>query len=190
MKKLGIAVLAVALLGATVLRAEDTDHCTWDDHPGFAVGGPRWGALYLNPRSGDFDSFKAKVKQDYGIDLQSEVLSVFGWQFEWRLATADNGWTALSEFVPVVAGLDQGIAIPSLNWLLGFRKHDHYGFELGAGPNVSAAGAGFIIGTGVTFGSKQLSFPVNLAYAMSKEVSRVSLSVGFNLPNMNWSWFN
>ena len=65
------------------------------------------------------------------------MITQFGWQFERRLFANKDGLTALTEWVPLISGLEQGVALPSLNWLVGIRTAT--GAEFGIGPNVTPA---------------------------------------------------
>ncbi len=78
------------------------------------MGGPRIGLTILNQESVD------KLREETSISLRP-VVSQFGWQFERRLYTNGDGITMLTEWVPLISGLDQGVALPSLNWLVGLR---------------------------------------------------------------------
>ena len=78
------------------------------------------------------------------------VVSQFGWQFERRLYTNGDGITMLTEWVPLISGLDQGVALPSLNWLVGLRTSS--GTEFAVGPNITALGVGLVVAGGVTVG--------------------------------------
>src|SRR5687767_10633003 len=83
----------------------------------------------------------------FGITVRP-VISQFGWQFEHRLYTNDDGLTMLTEWIPLLSGLDQGVALPSLNWLTGLRTPS--GTEFGIGPNVTPLGVGLVLAAGVT----------------------------------------
>jgi tetratricopeptide (TPR) repeat protein len=150
---------------------------TAQTHDGLALGGPRFGALFLT--SGDYDQIQQQLKKSYGQELQNPTMSLFGWQFEYRFLTTDSGWTALSEFIPLVAGLDQGLALPSVTWLMGVRRES--GLEFAAGPNFAIDGVAYVVALGYTLNAGQLNFPLDVTYAMGKDANRLALSVGFNL---------
>src|SRR5688572_31694897 len=82
------------------------------------------------------------------IHLVRPLVSQFGWQFEKRLYTNEQGLTALTEFVPLISGLEQGVALPSLNWLVGVRTAS--GTEFGIGPNITPVGVAFVVAEGIT----------------------------------------
>lgn len=138
------------------------------------LNGPRVGVTFLNQ--------PANIKADgFGLDSGvsvGQIVSQFGWQFEWKYFETDGGSAGLVEFIPLIGGLDQGLFIPSANVLVGFRTGD--GWEIGCGPNVSLVGTGFVVAGGYTFKSGYMNFPVNLAIIPGKETTRISLLVGWN----------
>ena len=101
------------------------------------------------------------------------------WQFERRLYTSNDGVTALMEWVPLISGLEQGVALPSLNWLAGIRTAS--GVEFGIGPNITPVGVGLVVAAGVTVRSGALNVPLNVALASSSSGLRVSVMTGFNI---------
>jgi hypothetical protein len=135
------------------------------------MSGPRFGLTMLN------DSTIAKLKER-NITVGSMVAQ-FGWQFERQLHTNGDGMTVLMEWVPLISGLEQGVALPSLNWLVGVRSSS--GFEFGIGPNITPVGVGLVIAGGVTVRTGALNVPLNFAVASSKTGPRVSIMTGFNL---------
>jgi len=107
------------------------------------------------------------------------LISQFGFQFERRLYTSPTGMTALTEFVPLLSGLEQGVALPSLNWLVGVRSGA--GAEFGIGPNITPVGVGLVVAAGVTIQQGALNIPLNFAVATSKSGARVSILTGFTI---------
>jgi hypothetical protein len=136
------------------------------------LSGPRFGITALSQGIVD------KLKADRGWDLAPAV-SQFGWQFEKQFYGKQGGPTAVTEAVVLVGGLDQGVAIPSLSWLVGVRAAD--GTEIGAGPNVTPAGVALALAVGKTFRAGVLNVPVNIAVVPSRLGMRVSLLTGFSL---------
>ena len=136
------------------------------------LSGPRFGLTLLSP--GNMDALK-----DKNIAILRPLVSQFGWQFEKRLYTTDQGVTTLTEFVPLISGLEQGVALPSLNWLVGVRTPS--GTEFGIGPNITPVGVGLVIAAGITVRSGALNIPLNFAVASSKSGARVSIMTGFNI---------
>jgi hypothetical protein len=134
--------------------------------------GPRFGLTVLNQQT--VDSLLAE--RDISV---RPMISQFGWQFERRLYTNGDGLTMLTEWVPLVSGLDQGVALPSLNWLVGVRTLS--GTEFGIGPNLTPLGVGLVVAAGVTMKTGALHVPFNVAIATSKHGARVSVMTGFNV---------
>ena len=135
------------------------------------LSGPRFGITVLGP--GNVDALK---ERDITV---RPLVTQFGWQFEKRLYTNRDGLTTLTEFVPLISGLEQGVVLPSLNWLVGVRGPS--GIEFGIGPNITPIGVGLVVAGGVTVRSGALNIPLNFAIASSKSGARVSIMTGFNL---------
>jgi hypothetical protein len=121
--------------------------------------GPRIGVTFLGPgESTD------KMNEIFNRNI-NPVISQFGWQFETRFFTLDNGAQGLVEFVPLVGGLEQGLFIPSATAMVGFRTPK--GYEIGVGPTISLGGPGIVFAAGTSFRSGKIVFPVNLAFIPS-----------------------
>jgi len=136
-----------------------------------SLSGPRAGITYLTPAVVD------QIKEDFNKDI-NPVISQFGWQFEKRFLSSDTGATAVTEWVVLFGGIDQGVVIPSLTWLVGMRTVG--GIELAAGPNLSPAGTGVAIAAGVTMRVGNLNVPFNAAVVPSEHGPRFSFLMGFN----------
>jgi len=136
-----------------------------------ALDGPRIGLTMLS------DGVRARLRERE-IDVASTI-SQFGWQFERQFFAQGGGLTAMTEWVVLLGGLDQGTAIPSLNWMVGLRTRE--GAEFGVGPNLTPAGVALAISAGVTFKTGALNVPMNFAIVPTKAGTRVSLLTGFTL---------
>lgn len=136
-----------------------------------SLSGPRFGMTMLS------DGVVKKLATE-NIDIGSTV-SQFGWQFEKQFYTKAGGVTALNEWVALLGGLDQGVAIPSLSWLVGLRTKE--GAEFGVGPNVTPAGAALVVSAGVTFRAGVLNIPMNFALVPTKAGTRVTVLTGFTM---------
>src|SRR6266498_5931096 len=122
MRKTVLAVIFVAC--AAPLYAQ-----SGPDAPAMAktleLSGPRFGLTMLS------DGVIEKLaERDITI---GSTISQFGWQFEKQFYSKAGGVTALNEWVALVGGLDQGVVIPSISWLVGLRTKE--GAEFGVGPN-------------------------------------------------------
>ena len=136
------------------------------------LSGPRFGITSLS--TGIVD----KLKTDRGWAL-APVVTQFGWQFEKQFYGKKGGPTAVTEAIVLFGGLEQGVVIPSLSWLVGVRASD--GTEIGVGPNVTPAGVALALAAGKTFRAGVLNIPVNVAVVPSRLGMRVSLLTGFSL---------
>lgn len=134
--------------------------------------GPRFGVTWMSGALVD------TIQSKYQLDVLP-VVTQFGWQFESQFASLENGPVALNEWVVLVGGLDQGLFLPSLTWLVGIRTEG--GFEFGVGPNATPATVALAMSTGYTFKAGALAVPVNLAVVPSRYGMRVSVLTGFNL---------
>ena len=153
------------------------------------LSGPRAGVTLLSPdtvrRINDRfrDAGLAEGEGDV-IDPTMPVVTQFGWQFETRVFQSEGGLTGLTEFVPLVGGLDRGILLPSATFLVGARTRD--GIEFGVGPNVSATGVAYALAAGFNARAGEVNVPFNLAAALGKGGPRVSLLVGMTFSNRRY----
>jgi hypothetical protein len=136
-----------------------------------SLSGPRIGITFLS------DGVVRKVREGHDLEVGSFV-SQFGWQKEKRFLSSENGATAITEWILLVGGVDQGVFLPSVSWLLGFRTAK--GIEFAVGPNLTPAGSAMAVAAGMTLRVGNLNVPVNLAVVPSKSGVRVSLLAGFN----------
>jgi hypothetical protein len=106
-----------------------------------AVNNPNYDVLQLSgPRMGYtfFAGQGAKVltrpKSEGGYDIFPATFQ-FGYQFEQQYLT-EGKFQALFEFIPMIAGLDQQLFIPSFTFMNGLRNNEN-GLEFAIGPNFS-----------------------------------------------------
>jgi hypothetical protein len=136
-----------------------------------SLSGPRFGITMLDDRV-------VETLRERQIDV-TPMISQFGWQFEKQFYAKGGGVMALNEWVFLLGGLDQGVVIPSLSWLVGLRSTA--GSEFGVGPNVTPAGVALAVAAGTTFRAGVLNVPVNVAVVPSKAGMRVSFLTGFSM---------
>ena len=137
-----------------------------------SLSGPRIGITHLD------DGVRSKLL-DRNIEVRN-VVTQFGWQFEHQFYSKhDGGLTALNEWVVLVGGLEQGVTLPSVSWMVGLRTSN--GSEFGFGPNITPAGVAMALAAGTTFRAGALNVPVNVAVVPSKAGMRVSFLTGFSL---------
>ena len=135
------------------------------------LSGPRFGLTLLSD-----GVVKALEERDITV---APRISQFGWQFEKQFYTRESGVTMVTEWIGLIGGLEQSVALPSLSWMVGVRTRD--GAEFGIGPNITPAGTALVLATGMTFRSVVLNSPVNVAVVPSKAGTRVTLLTGFSL---------
>lgn len=166
------------ILGAALVAAMAADaraqlrHAVIDTMPD-KRSGPRYGVIWLSPALADSISVRN------GNQKVNSTTSIFGWDFETQLMRNPKGVAPITSLVLGVAGLDQGLALPSATWIVGVRTQDD--FEVGIGPNASLAGVALAVTAGRTFHSGSLHIPVDVAWVSSKFGQRVSLTTGFNV---------
>lgn len=134
------------------------------------LSGPRFGVTTLS------DGIVTTLRERY-IDVQP-VITQFGWQFEKQFYSTAGGAAVLNEWVVLLGGLDQGVALPSVSWLVGARTEG--GTEFGVGPNVTPAGWSLAFAAGTTLRTGFLNVPVNIAVVPSRRGMRVSFLTGFS----------
>ena len=171
-------VLLLATAAATSLlpapaRAQDPDAPVYvpPTSTSVSLGGPRFGVTYLS------DGIVQYLGENE-IEV-SPMVTQFGWQFEKQFYAGPGGPTAVTEWVVLVGGLDQGVFLPSLSWLVGLRTER--GAEIGVGPNITPAGAALALAAGMTTRVGALNVPLNVAVVPSKRGMRVSVLTGFSL---------
>ena len=136
-----------------------------------SLSGPRFGFTALG------EGVVEKL-HEREIDVRSSITQ-FGWQFEKQFYSKEGGLAAMHEWIMLFGGLEQGVALPSLSWMVGLRSPG--GAEFGLGPNVTPAGVALAFAGGVTFRSGAMNVPVTFAVVPSKAGMRVSMLTGFNM---------
>jgi hypothetical protein len=152
--------------------------------PSKRYGGPRVGVTFLG-----VGTSRERIAEAFTREDITPWISQFGWQFETRIFTLDDGACGLVEFVPMIGGLEQGLFLPSASGILGFRTRS--GVELGVGPNISLSGVGLVLAAGASFKIGKITFPINVVFSPSirkipiggtptNSGFRLSLVIGFN----------
>jgi len=121
-------------------------------------GGPRIGMTYLSVGTN-----RTKIADAFNRADISPFISQFGWQFETRIFTLENGASGLFEFIPMIGGIEQGLFLPSATGVIGFRAAN--GVEFGVGPSASLSGFGLVMAVGASFKAGKITFPFNLAFS-------------------------
>lgn len=166
---------AVVALGAAVIFSGSTPAVSAQTLPPplrtAELAGPRFGITALGPGVVD-----ALAKREISV---KPTIVQFGWQFERQFYSKDGGVSALNEWVVLLGGLEQGLVLPSVSWLVGIRTRE--GTEIGVGPNVTRAGVALAIAAGITVRAGGINVPLNVAVVPSKVGTRVSALTGFTL---------
>ena len=138
-----------------------------------ALNGPRMGLAYV---TGDLGKGLTEPLEQGGYDGYP-ILSQFGYQHEVQYLTAGN-FQALFEFLFMVSGLDQGMFIPSLTVMNGFRDN-RSSFEFAFGPSLALArvGPGFVDKEGILPGDEGQFYLLHEWYAVD--------TLGMPIPNPN-----
>jgi hypothetical protein len=132
------------------------------------IDGPRMGFTYISgPKA------EAKLAENHLTPL----MSLFGWHFEQIVRPEHGGPAFVIQEVLLVAGVDQGTAIPSGSLLLGIRFP--HGFEFGMGPNVTPLGTAMAVGIGKSLRYGGVTIPINFAVVRSQGALRTSILVGY-----------
>ena len=119
-------------------------------------------------------------QQTTRLEMLAKVVSDLGHEVIAReIHVSEDGPRVLNEWVLLAGGLESGVFLPSMTWLVGAR--DRNGNEFGVGPNASVAGVGLAAAAGVTIHSGGVNFPMNIAVAKSKTGARVSFLTGFTI---------
>ena len=126
--------------------------------PSKRYGGPRVGVTFLQKGTS-----RDRIAEAFDRGDITPWISQFGWQFETRIFTLDDGACGLVEFVPMIGGLEQGLFLPSASGILGFRTRS--GVELGVGPNLSLSGVGLVMAAGASFKIGKVTFPINVVFS-------------------------
>jgi hypothetical protein len=136
-----------------------------------SLSGPRFGFTALS------DGIVDKLAERDIVVRPS--IAQFGWQFENQITGLAGGLTAVNEWVVLAGGMDQGVVIPSVSWLVGLRTRE--GTEFGVGPNVTPAGVALAFAAGATIKAGSLNIPLNIAVVPSRHGTRISFLTGFNI---------
>ena len=135
------------------------------------LSGPRFGITTLS--DGVLDKLTER-----SISVRP-LITQFGWQFEKQFYSKDTGLAALNEWVVLLGGMDQGVVLPSLSWLVGIRTKE--GAEFGVGPNVTPVGVALTFAAGMTMRAGVFNVPMNIAVVPSKAGTRISFLTGFSM---------
>ncbi|HAN79309.1 MAG TPA: hypothetical protein DCQ31_16840 [Bacteroidales bacterium] len=95
------------------------------------LSGPRMGYSFYTGKAATILNAQKSVG---GFDV-NPALFIFGYQFEVQYLNQGN-FQALFEAIPIIAGLDQSLLIPSFIFMNGLRNNK-YGWEIAFGPQIN-----------------------------------------------------
>lgn len=107
------------------------------------------------------------------------LVTAWGWRWEDQYETFEDGPTGLVEFIPIIAGMEQGLPIPAANVLFGMRSAT--GTEFAVGPNLSPGGIGLTVAVGKTYRAGPMNLPINFALVSNADGLRYSITFGWNI---------
>ena len=143
--------------------------------------GPRMGMSFVVPTN---DKVEKRLDEN-GVD---NLISQFGWQFEWLLEPKYTGPAFVIELIPLIGGVEYGTCIPSLSFVMGIRMPK--GFEFGMGPMAAftgdlenPVGSSLVMAVGKSLNFNGVNIPLNLALTTRPDDHRVSFIVGYALSN-------
>lgn len=172
MRGIILPLVLAAAMGGTALAQEVTRPAGFE-----LIIGPRVGANYVLTTPADFN---ARVSAFYGGGGYFPAMSVFGAVVEQRILLGESRSHFAFQEVLAVTGLEQGLSIPSLVLLMGFRASS--GLELGLGPRLTPTGVGVAVAVGWTFAYRGVFVPVDLSFVLPSgdQPSVLALTTGFN----------
>lgn len=162
---------SACMLAAALLLTLPRSGSAQGTGPQRRLSGPRFGVTFLT----------REMRDSIAVSFQenvSAVITQFGWQWERQFINNGGGLTPVTEWVLLVGGLEQGVFLPSLSWMVGLRTLG--GTEFGVGPNLGPGGIGMVYAAGFTRRSGNLNIPFNVAVVPSREGLRLGLLAGFN----------
>lgn len=172
-----IFILIFVSISMFSLISEETNIREEQDRK-FYAHGPRLGFTILyNSNTKEYG-----ISKDDSLILLKDIPAVitqFGYHYDLSLYMS-NKINPLVQFDGLVGGVENGLFLPSLSMVIGYRFYDV--FELGLGPNISLSGAGVIAAIGLNAKNENIYFPINLAFVYSEGRYRISLLTGFNSP--------
>jgi hypothetical protein len=140
------------------------------------LSGPRLGVTFI---AGGHE-LKNQLK---GKNI-GNVLSQFGWHFEYQVVPETVGPSFVVELVPLVAAVEYGTLIPSASLVMGIRFPS--GIEFGLGPNILVDGdekkpvhTALVVAVGKSFNFGGVSIPLNQVCVTSPEGNRFSFVFGY-----------
>lgn len=154
--------------------------------------GWRMGPLIVTGRLADW----LKGENDKSKEYITGFPWLFAWGYQFEMERGPEGQTnTLVTILPLIAGMDKSMLIPTLNVLVGLRLPN--GIDFGAGPyyaprvyddsayesdQVHLWGLGLTVGAGYTFGRySSVKIPVGIAVGWAGDAVVYSVTMGWNM---------
>jgi hypothetical protein len=141
------------------------------------VIGPRVGVGYMMDTP---EHFTQSLRVLFPAGDYFPVLTMFGITLEQRILLGQTRSHFAFQELVLIAGLEQGIALPEAAVLIGYR--DYSGLEFGIGPIVHLSGIGVVVALGWTFSYRGVYVPADISFTIptGDRPGVVSLTTGFN----------
>ena len=147
------------------------------------LNGPRLGITYV--AQSDLMDRNGKMKNTMRDNNIGEIISLFGWHFEWLVTPEGGGPSFITELIPFIGGVEYATLIPSATLALGVRLPN--GFEFGMGPNIllrvhndrPKLDTALLLAVGKSIDFNNVSIPLNLAITTNNEGTRFSFVFGY-----------
>lgn len=139
------------------------------------MSGPRLGFMVATS--------DGELSRNLSKNGMGRMVSLFGWHFEHRITPIGGGPQFLTEFVPLIGGVEYGKILPSMTLALGMRVPS--GYEFGIGPSLAASGSGGGVSSGVVLSAGRsidyggVNLPINLAVSLNQKGTVMSLVAGY-----------
>lgn len=135
-----------------------------------SMSGPRVGLIY-------FANGITRLEENDVRRPSSDLMSIFGWQFEDQAFQMSNGLSGMTEFVVSVAGIDQHLLLPAASLLMALRSRS--GLEAAIGPTLSPTELNLTFAAGRSVKVDGVRIPLNVALVASATGPRVSITTGW-----------
>jgi hypothetical protein len=171
-----LTISALLSVAAATTMSEYEDEETPVRFKQTKLSGPRLGITYVVHGSKWDEELEKK-----NID---NIISQFGWHFEWVLRPQGGGPSFVTELMPFFGGVEYGTVIPTLSLVFGIRFP--VGFEFGMGPQAvvtmdkdEPVNSSLVIALGQSLDFSGVKIPLNLALSTNSDGQRLSFVFGY-----------
>jgi len=186
------ALFSIVCLTMGIALLPLSSHAQQQSPPQFTMvknklNGPRLGISYsLQDDALDGTGVKNQRLRENDI---GNVISQFGWHFEWAIKPESGGPAFVTEILPFIGGVEFGTVIPSVSAVFGIRLPS--GTEFGMGPNVIATfdskpqlATALVVAVGQTLTFNEVHIPLNVAVLTNRDGNTLSFVFGYALPTL------